>query len=122
LKSSNITVAKIFCVGCSNGEVKLSLLFGYYILVMLSYFSAHLVHLMTKDELVANTDKYIACSLGGAREECDKYKEEGVKLLDTALVFLTISILLYSMTNLMHLLYIIRFKALKDAMRKIFKQ
>jgi len=81
-----------------------------------------MVHLMTKDELVASTDKYVACSLGGAREECEKYKMEGVKILDTTLVLLTIYVSLSSMINLTHLLYMISFKAVKDAMRKIFKQ
>ena len=108
-------------MGYSDAEIKLSLLFCYYILVMLSYFSAHMVHLMTKDELVAHTDKYVACSLGGAREECDEYKMEAVKLLDSVLALSTIAVLLYSLINFTHLLYVIRFQAVKDAMRKIVK-
>jgi len=77
---------------------------------------------MTKDDLVASTDKYVACSLGGAREECEEYKMEAVKLLETALILFTIAISLYSMINFTHLLYVLRFQALKEAMRKIFKQ
>jgi len=77
---------------------------------------------MTKDELVASTDKYVACSLGGAREECEEYKMKAVKLLDSVVALSTIAILLYSMINFTHLLYVIRLQAVKDAMRKIFKQ
>jgi len=109
-------------MGCSGVEIKLSLLFCYYILVMLSYFSAHMVHLMTKDELVTNTDKYVACSLGGAREECEEYKMAAVKSLDTTLVLTTIAILLYSMINFTHLMYVIHFQTVKETMVKIFSR
>ena len=89
---------------------------------MISYFSAQMVHLMSKDQLVANTDKYVACSLGGAREECEEYKTEAVKLLDTTLVLGSIAIFLLSMVNFTHLMYVIRFQDVKEAMKKIFNR
>ena len=79
-----------------------------------------MVLLMTKDQLVANTDKFVACSLGGAREECEEYKKEAVKSMDAALVLLTIAIMLHSIINFTHLLYVINFQAVKEAMKKIF--
>ena len=79
-----------------------------------------MVLLMTKDQLVANTDKYLACSLGGAREECKEYKNEAVKSLDAALVLTTVAILLHLMINFTHLMYVINFQAVKEAMKKLF--
>ena len=81
-----------------------------------------MVHLMTKDRLVANTDKYVACSLGGAREECEKYKTEAVKLLDTTLVLSSIAIMLHSMLNFTHLIYVISFQDVKKAMKKMISK
>jgi len=77
---------------------------------------------MTKDDLVASTDKYVACSLGGAREECDEYKMKAVESLDTTLVLITIAILLYSMINFTHFMYVIRFRIVKEVMIKIFSK
>ncbi|XP_065911528.1 uncharacterized protein [Dysidea avara] len=119
-RSNNINFAKIFCVtsGWSVAEIKLSLLFGYYVLVMLSYFSARMVLLMSKDELVADTDKFVACSLGGAREYCEKYKLEATKSLNAPLALLAIAVLLYSMISFTHLIYVIRFQTVREAIRK----
>ena len=81
-----------------------------------------MVHLMTKDKLVADTDKFIACSLGGAREECEEYKMEAVKTLDTTLVIIIIAVTLYSMINFTHVMHVLRFQTVREAIKKLFNK
>ena len=89
---------------------------------MLSYFSAHIAYLISKDELLADTDKFVACSLGGAREECEEYKLETIKSLSTSHALFTIAFLLYSMISFTHLMYVIRFQTVREAIKKIFNK
>ena len=97
-------------------------MFCYYILVMLSNFSSRLAFLATRDQVADDIEKFIVCSIGGAREECGIHKEEAIKTLNTVLALCSVAIILYSMINFSYLLYMVWFQTVKNAMKNIFKQ
>ena len=121
LKSYNITVSKVFCLGCSAAEGKLSVLFCYYSLVVLLYFIATMILVTASDEFISNLVEYLICSAGGYRNECKEHKERAVQSLATGFVLLTGTTILFSFINLAHFMYIVRFHAVKKVMQKHFK-
>ena len=76
----------------------------------------------TRDQVADDTEKFIVCSIGGAREECEIHKEEAIKALNTVLALGSVAIILHLMINFSHLMYMVRFQTAKNAMKNIFKQ
>jgi len=122
LKANNITVLKVFCLNWSAAEGKLSILFFYYSLIVLSYSTATMLIVTASDEHLDNFVKYSICSVGGYQDKCEKHREKALQSLATGLALFTVAIILFSFINLAHFLYIIRFQAVKNFMQKYFRQ
>ena len=121
LKSNNIAFSKVFCLGFSVPEIKLFLLFCYYMLTMLIYFITVVAHLLATDTLTASTNKYLVCSAGGDREQCEEHRERAEASLIGAISLTMLIVILYSLVNLSHLVYVIHFPTVKKTIQRLYK-
>jgi len=121
LESNNITISKIFCLGFSVPEIKLFLLFCYYMLAMLIYFIAVVAHLLATDTVTVSTNRYLVCSAGGDREECEKYRLIAENSLIGAISLTMLTVILHSLFNLSHLLYVIHLPTVKKIIQRFCK-
>ena len=121
LLPGNIAVAKIFCIGYSVGEFKLTLLFCFYGISLFFYLSTLVTALRSSDDLTYYSNQYVTCSAGGDNDHCEQYRRRAVELSIAPSVFSVISIVLSSLTNFSHLLYVIPFSAVKRFIQKLYK-
>ena len=121
LLPGNIAVSKLLCLGYSVGEFKLTLLFCFYAIDLFFYLSAIVTDLRSSDELTHYSNLYITCSAGGDNDHCEQYRRRAVELSITTSVFNVISILLSSLINFSHLLYVIPFSAIQRFIQKLYK-
>ena len=101
-------------------ETKLIILFSYYgtaIILLLIYL---VVMLRTNDTVVENISGFTLCSVGGYRAECDGYRENLNNELTPAIVFDLISTVFLSLINIINLLYVLQYKDIKEAFKKVF--
>ncbi|XP_065911428.1 uncharacterized protein [Dysidea avara] len=116
--SKNITVSKVFCLGYSIPEVKLTMLFCYYTITFFMYFCAVIAYLQEVDEYNANIGEYIFCSAGGFKEECEIHRVRAERSTVLSTVLIIISLLLYTLINIIHLLYVVHVPTMLDSIRK----
>ena len=116
--SKNITVSKVFCLGYSIPEVKLTMLFCYYTITFFMYFCAVIAYLQEVDEYNANIGEYIFCSAGGFKEECEIHRVRAERSTILSTVLIIISLLLYTLINIIHLLYVVHVPTMLDSIRK----
>jgi len=121
LESNNITISKIFCLSFSVPEIKLFFLFCYYMLAMLIYFIAVVAHLLATDTLTTSTNRYLVCSAGGDREECQKYRQRAENSLIGAISLTMLTVILHSLFNLSHLVYVIHLPTVKKIIQRFCK-
>lgn len=88
-------------------------------LAVLVTFITVLSHLLATDEITTSSNKFLVCSAGGDREDCVEHRERAENSLVGALVLTMITTALYSLINLSHLVYVIHFPALKEAVKAI---
>ena len=75
--------------------------------------------LLISDNISENLYNFMLCSAGGHRTECDRYREEVNDDLITFIVFNLISSFFIAFANIIHLLYILQYKDVKDVFQKI---
>lgn len=121
-KSSNINISRIFCLGYSVPEVKLTLLFCYYAVNFLVYLIALIVYLyLLVGPYGSNVFIYQFCSAGGYKEQCEIYKEKAEDSYIPTNIMSTLSVILFSMINFTHLVYIVHITTVKQAVKDILK-
>ena len=76
----------------------------------------------TFDEFISNFVKYLICSAGGYRDECEEHRKRAVQSLATGFALFTVANILFSFINLAHFMYIVRFQALKEGIQKYFRK
>ena len=76
--------------------------------------------LRTNDTVVENLYSFTLCSAGGYRAECDRYRENLNNDLTPAIVFDLISTVFLSLVNIINLLYVLQYKDIKKAFKKVF--
>jgi len=81
---------------------------------LLFYFAASILHLLTRDKVFATMSDHIYCSVGGYREDCDKYKGS----LTVSSVVTAGAAMLFLLVNLCHLMYMIHFQTVKQTIKK----
>ena len=101
-------------------ETKLIILFSYYGLTVILLLIHLIVIFRSTDTIVENISSFTLCSAGGYRTECDKYRENLNSNLTPAIVFDLISTLFLSFVNIVNLLYVLQYKDIKEALKKVF--
>jgi len=106
------------CIGYSIPEVKLILIFCYYAINYLVYLAALVMYLYALHGYGVNIFRYEFCSAGGYKEECEIYRERAEDSFIPSTIMSTLSVILFSMINFTHLMYVVQFLELKKAMEK----
>ena len=101
-------------------EAKLVILFSYYGTAIVLLLIHLVVNLRANDTVVENISDFTLCSAGGYRTECDKYRENLNSGLTPAIVFDLISTVFLSLVNIINLLYVLQYKDIKEAFKKVF--
>jgi len=108
-------------MGYSTVEIKLILLFCYYVVNFLVYLTALVAYLYVLNDYGVNFFDYQICSAGGYKQECEVYKEKAEDSSIPSTIMSTLSVILFSMMNFTHLMYVVHFRSAKKAMQGIFK-
>ena len=101
-------------------ETKLIILFSYYGTAIILLLIHLVVILRTNDTVVENVSGFTLCSAGGYRTECDRYRENLNNDLTPSIVFDLISTVFLSLVNIINLLYVLQYKDIKEAFKKVF--
>jgi len=109
------------CLGYSIPEVKLIFIFCYYAINYLVYLTALVIYLYVLHDYEENIFQYELCSAGGYKEECEIYKERAEDSLIPSTIMSTLSVILFSMINFSHLMYVVQFLELKKAIHDKLK-
>ena len=91
-------------------------------LAMLIYFIAVVAHLLATDTLTTSSNKYLVCSAGGDREDCEEHRERAENSLIVAISLTMLSVIMHSLFNLSHLAYVIHFPTVNRIIRRLCKQ
>ena len=110
-----------FCLHLSVGEIKLCILFCYYVFTLFVYLTMLIVHIRSINGIATAYNKYVLCSAGGRREECDKYLDQYNAKLTPVTLLIMITFILSPLINLSHLMYMIHLPTVKRAFQKICK-
>ena len=119
--SKNVSFYKVFCLRYSIPEVKMTLLFCYYAVTFFVYFCAVVAYFQEADKYSTNIEKYIFCSAGGFKEECEMHREKAERSVVPSTVLIIIGLLLYTFINVIHLLYVVHIPTVWNSIRKVFK-
>jgi len=119
--SQNITISKAFCLCYSIPELKLTMLFCYYAVTFFVYLFAIVAFFQEVDEYNAHIDKYISCSAGGFKEECEIHRMRAERSTILSTVIIIISLFLYTFINIIHLLYVVDIPSMLNSIRRFCK-
>jgi len=119
--SSNITISKVFCLCYSIPEVKLTMLFCYYAVTFFVYLFAVIAFFQEVDDYDTYIDKYIFCSAGGFKEECEIHRVRAERSTVLSSVIIIIGLFLYTFINIIHLLYIVHVPSVLERIRRFCK-
>ena len=101
-------------------ETKLIILFSYYGMTTILVLIYLTVTYRSRDTIIENVTNFTLCTAGGYRVECDRYRENLNSNLIPAFVFDVISTLFLSCVNILNLLYVLQYKDVKEALKKVF--
>ena len=101
-------------------ETKLLILFSYYGTAIVLLLIHLVVALRSNDTVVENVSGFTLCSVGGYRTECDIYRENLNNNLTPLLVFDLISTVFFSLVNIINLLYVLRYREIKEALKMAY--
>ena len=104
----------------SMPETKLAILFSYYGTTIVLLLIHLVVVLRTNDTVVENISNFTLCSAGGYKIECDRYRENLNNNLTPLLVFDLVSTVFFSLVNIINLLYVLRYREIKEAFKRAF--
>jgi len=110
-----------FCMGYSAVEVKLLLLFCYYAINFLVYLTALVVYLYVLNKYGVSFFDYQVCSAGGFKEECEVHREKIEDLYIPSTVMSMLSVILFSVINFCHLMYVIHYQSARKTLRNALK-
>ena len=99
-------------------ETKLTILFSYYGTAIVLFLIHLVAALRSNDTILENISGFTLCSAGGYRIECDKYRENLNNNLTPLLVFDLISTMVFSLANIINLLYVLRYREIKEAFKR----
>jgi len=112
----------LFCLKYSVPEAKLTLLLFYYAINYLVYLIALIVYLyVIIDPGLNSYFTYAVCSVGGYKEECEIYKERTYDSYIPSTVMSMVSVILFSMINFVHLIYVVHIPTAKKTIKDTLK-
>lgn len=114
------SLREIIFTSYSIPETKLIILFSYYGITIILLLIHVVVLLRSNDTLVENITRFILCSAGGYRTECNQYRENLNNHMIPSLVFDLVSTLFLSLVNAINLVYVLQYKDVKEAIKKVF--
>ena len=101
-------------------ETKLIILFSYYGMTTILLLIYLTITYRSRDTIIENVTNFTLCSAGGYKVECDEYRETLNSNLIPTYVFDVISTLFLSCINVLNLLYVLQYKNVKEALKKVF--
>ena len=70
------------------------------------------------DDVTRYSNRYITCSAGGDNDYCGQYRREAAQVSTAPNIFSIIVIVLSSLLNLSHLVYVISFSRVKNFIQR----
>ena len=103
----------------STPETKLLILFSYYTITIVILLIHLVINLWIIDDAAETVVKFIFCSAGGYKTECNVFKDRLHKILTPSIVSGLTTTLLLSFINIVHLVYVIQFQDIKKVFKKL---
>ena len=110
---SFLSILKILFIGFSTPEAKLFTLFLYYSLTVVFLLTRFTVYLQNVESVGLNLKNYFICSAAG-KQNCEFFKEQAEDIDRPSYYLDLISTLLLCFINLSNLMYVLRFRDVKN--------
>ena len=111
---------KLSCLQFSTPEVKLLIVFFYFLIVLFVYWTDFSIQLRNRDKLFTAVNNYASCVRYGDNPMCDKYLND---VRDASFPALSaMSLLMTSLVNFSNVLFVLQFREVKKTLRRLTRR